>query len=140
MADDKGSPSGPPGGKRRRPPTTIDLKATEIASDPVKPAEPADSPVETPRTEPPPDTASVATEPKVEPPRKPPEPPKPPPSGWRPEWLDAAALNARISALRTQLGERTNWRLIAAGAAGAAATLVVFLALWIFGSISNRED
>ena len=29
MADEK-RPSGPPGGKRRRPPTTVDGKATEI--------------------------------------------------------------------------------------------------------------
>jgi hypothetical protein len=45
MADDK-RPSGPPGGKRRRPPATIDLKATEITSDPVQPAEPVDLPQE----------------------------------------------------------------------------------------------
>ena len=36
---------GSPEARRRRPPT-IDLKATEIASEPVKPAEPVDPPKE----------------------------------------------------------------------------------------------
>ena len=40
MADEK-RPSGPPG-KRRRPPATIDLSATEITPDPPQPAEPVD--------------------------------------------------------------------------------------------------
>jgi hypothetical protein len=33
-----------------------------------------------------------------------------------------------------------NWRLIVAGAAGAAAMLVVFVALWLFGATSARDD
>jgi hypothetical protein len=144
MADDKRGPSGPPGGKRRRPPTTIDLKATELASDPVKSNDPIDPPHETPRADAPPAAASVAAEPKVEPPREPPPPPPPRPrprtGGWPPEWLDLAAVNDRVSALRAQLAERMNWRLIAAAAAGAAAMLVVFVALWVLGAASNRDD
>ena len=142
MADEK-RPSGPPGGKRRRPPTTIDLKATEIASDPVKTTEPADTSPETPQTEAPAAAAQVAEELKVETPQEsapPPPHPKPEPRGWRPEWLDLAAMNERISALRAQIAGRTNWRLVGAGATGAAAMLLLFLALWIFGAVSNRDD
>ncbi len=142
MADDKRGASGPPGAKRRRPPPTIDVKATEIASEPVKPSEPVDPPAETPRAEPQPAAASVAAEPQPEPPRAPPPPPNARPgTGARPsEWMDWSAMNARISALRGQMAERMNWRLVAAGAAGAAAMLVVFLALWALGTINNRDD
>src|SRR5204862_3278169 len=38
------------------------------------------------------------------------------------------------------LAARLNWRLIAAGAAGAAAMLALFLALWVFGAINARDD
>src|SRR6185295_6736632 len=110
MADEK-RPSGPPGGKRRRPPTTIDLRATEIASEPVKSTEPIDNTTETPQAEPQAASGSART-------------------GWR----DLAALNARMAALRGQLAGRMNWRLIAASGAGAAAMLVLFLALWGFGA------
>src|SRR5437588_76453 len=134
MADEK-HPSGPPGGKRRRPPSTIDLKATEIASDAVQPTE---SPHETGDSEPQ-AAASATAEPKIEPAREAPRP-KRPPSGWRPEWLDIAALNNRMSALRARMAERMNWRLIGAGGSGAAAMLVLFAVLWIFGAVSNRDD
>src|SRR5437763_5983991 len=103
MADEK-RPSGPPGGKRRRPPTTIDLKATEVASDPVKPTEIADSPSETPQTEAPAAAARASEEPRVESQRESSSPrPKRQPSGWPPEWLDLTAINARLSALRAQM-------------------------------------
>jgi hypothetical protein len=132
MADDK-RPSGPPGGKRRRPPTTIDLRATEIASEPVTSTEPVDNPVETPQAEPQPAAAGMGAEAGSEP------PPRPAGAGWR-DWLDVAALNARMSALREDIAGRTNWRLIAAGGAGAAAMLVVFLALWGVGAFNRRDD
>jgi len=128
MADDKRSPSGPPGGKRSRPPTTIDLKATEIASNPVNPSEPTDSAKETPPTEAP-ATASKASGPA----------PTPTPGpGWRPEWLDRAA-NDRLAALRARVAEQ-NWRLVGAGVAGAASMFVIFLGLWSFGTFSARDD
>lgn len=133
MADDKGSPSGPPGGKRRRPPTTIDLKATEIASDPVNPSEPTDFTKETPASEAP-AAASQAGQSSPEPAPTPATGP-----GWRPEWLDRAAMNDRLAALRARVAEQ-NWRLAAAGAAGAGAMLVLFLVLWAFGSFGARDD
>lgn len=121
MADEK-RPSGPPGGERRRPPTTIDLRATEIASEPVKSTEPVDNPPETPQAEPPPRPTGASAR-----------------AGW-PDWLDLAALNARMSALRQDMAGRLNWRLMAAGGAGAAAMLVLFLALWGFGAFNARDD
>lgn len=145
MADEKRGPSGAaPGGKRRRPPTTIDLKATEIASEPVKPTEPVETPQETPRAEPHPAAASMVDEPKDEVAREPPpraQPDSRPRAGaWRPEWLDLTAMNERVSALRGRVAERLNWRLVAAGASGAAVMVVIFLALWVFGAVSNRDD
>src|SRR5688572_28866587 len=68
---------GSPEARRRRPPT-IDLKATEIASDPVKPAEPVD-----PLKESPPAAAAAevhASAPASEPPPSEPPPSEPPPS------------------------------------------------------------
>jgi len=143
MTDDKrGTPGSAGGSKRRRPPPTIDVKATEIASEPVKPTETVDPPQEKPRAEPQSATAGVAADPTPEPPREPPPPPnaRPGTGARQSEWLDWSAMNARISALRGQMAERTNWRLLAAGAAGAAAMLIVFLALWILGTINNRDD
>jgi len=135
MADEK-RPSGPPGGKRRRPPATIDLKATEVASEPVTPTERTDFSEETPRAE----AAGAAAEPK---PQATLEPPQAPPSragSWRREWVDVAALNDRIAALRAQLSEQMSWRLIAAGVAGAGAVLIALIALWMFGATGSRDD
>jgi hypothetical protein len=132
MADDKRSPSGPPGGKRRRPPTTLDLKATEIASDPVNPSQPTDSAKETPASEAP---AAAGQAGESAPEAAPAPPPGP---GWRPEWLASAAMNDRLSALRARVAEQ-NWRLAGAGAAGAAAMLVVVLVLWAFGSFGAPD-
>lgn len=131
MADDKRGPTAP-GGKRRRPAPTIDLKATEIASDPVKPSEPVDPRQETPHAE-----ASIA----------PAEPGAPNeaaaaassrPRGWRPEWLELAAMTDRMSAWRDR-AKRLNWRLLAAGGAGVA-VLAVLVALWAFTSGGTRDD
>ena len=125
MADDKRDAPDP---KRRRP-ATIDLKATEIASEPGKPAEPVEKTAETLRAAPAPEAAAAAS--------VSPQPPRPPGAqSWRPEWLDTAALNERFSGLR----DRFDWRLAAAGATGAAAVFLLFLVMWAAGAFSPRDD
>jgi len=131
MAD--GKQSEPPS-KRRRPPTTIDLKATEVASESAAKTEPVDPPAETPRAE--------AAEPKPESQPEPAtstasEPPRAD-GGWR-KRLDLSGMNARMAALRGRVSERTNWRLIAAGGAGAAVVALLLLALWGAG-VFQRDD
>ena len=96
MADDKRGPTA--GGKRRRPPPTIDLKATEIASEPVKPAEPLILLTETPACRGAAGAAGQAGARNAAQPR--------PSARVRPagaEWLDLAAR------------ERRAWRRCAAG-------------------------
>jgi hypothetical protein len=124
MADGKSDPPG----KRRRPPTTIDLKATEVASDPAAKTEAVDPPAESPRTE--------TAEPKPEPAASP-AADRARVGAWR-ERLDLSRMNARMTALRGRLSGRMNWRLIAAGVAGAA-VLAALLALWGAGLL-QRDD
>src|SRR5689334_925762 len=125
MADDKRDA---PDAKRRRP-ATIDLKATEIASEPVKSAEPVEKTAEMPRDAPAPEAAAAAS--------ASPEPPRPTGApSWRPEWLDAAALNERFSGLR----DRLDWRLAGAGLAGAAVMFLLFLVVWGAGAFTPRDE
>ena len=121
--------SGPPN-KRRRPPTTIDLKATEVASGRSSPAQPID-----------PATKSEPVEPKPEPR---PEPAvsaaadRPRPGGWR-ERLDLSGMNARLEALRGRVGEGVNSRALAAGGAGVAVLALLLLALWGAGAFRSDD-
>jgi len=125
MADEQ---SGPPN-KRRRPPTTIDLKATEVALEPANPAEPVDPASESARTE-------AAAEPAPQPGPEPASSSGPTSRGWR-ERLDLSGMNARMAALRG----RVDWRLIAAGGVGAAATLLaVLLGLWGAGAFRSDDQ
>jgi hypothetical protein len=123
MADDKRD-APQPGGKRRRP-ATLDLKATEVASESVKPTEPVEMTAETPRPEP-----------AAAPPSEPPPAAAPAATSWRPEWLDVSAMNARLSGVR----DRFDWRLATAGAVGAAAMFLLFLMVWAAGAFSPRDD
>jgi hypothetical protein len=102
MADEQSDPPN----KRRRPPTTIDVKATEVAS-------------ETPATPEAPDAApeSLASEPAEGSPSPSSEAAQP--GGWR---------------------DRMNWRLAAACGAGAAAMLLVLLALWGAGVFQSEDQ
>jgi len=101
MADEQSDPPN----KRRRPPTTIDVKATEVASEAPATPENADPAPETA----PSDTAEAS----------------PPPSS------DAAPpMEPR---------ERRNWRPIAASIAGAAAVLLVLLALRGTGVFQSED-
>lgn len=113
---DKRGPSDP-GAGRRRPAPTIDLTATEVASDPVKTEQAVDPTPETPKPEP-----------AAEPPKQ------------RPDWLNVGSLRERLSASRASLSTRSSAPLIAAGAAGAAVTFLVFLMAWALGAFSHRDD
>src|ERR1044071_2243860 len=117
MADEK---SGPPN-KRRRPPTTIDLKATEVASEAAPKEEPLDHARENPQ--------AASAEPNPQPGPEPTAAEKPRAAGWR-ERIDVSALNARMAVLRGRVGEGVNSRVIAAGGAGAAVLALLLLALW----------
>jgi hypothetical protein len=143
MADEK---PGPPGGKRRRPPTTIDVKATEVASEPVK-QEPVENTAETSPVEPQLAAASTPAEPKIEEPKVDTAPEAPPAEAsvqptagdQPPEATAEAASDDRVSGPDARTGERRN-RWPFAAAAGAAAMLVLFLALWASGMLGNRDD
>jgi hypothetical protein len=128
MADEQ---SGPPN-KRRRPPTTIDLKATEVASGRSSPGQPIDPAPKSERTE---ATAEPAAKPAAEPAPSSAERPRP---GWR-ERIDLSGMSARMEALRGRLGERVNSRAIAAGGAGAAVLALLLLALWGAGAFRSDD-
>jgi len=137
--------------RRRRPPT-IDLKATEIASEPVKPTEPVDPPKES--AEPP---AAASTEvhaaaPAAEPPSSEPAPSKPPPSepppsepppaeppSAEPEPAQAK-WSERLSGLRESVNRHADWRLIGAGAIGAAVMMAVLLLILATGALSPPDQ
>jgi len=129
MADEQ---SGPPN-KRRRPPTTIDLKATEVASGPAGSAEPFD---------PAPESAKSEAAPE-QPPQPKPQPAAssgPAARGWR-ERIDLSGMSARMAALRGRASGRIDWRVIAAGGAGAVVALfAVLLGLWGAGVFDRRHD
>ena len=113
MADEKRDV---PGGGRRKPPT-IDLKATEIASESVKPTEPADTPQEKPGADAPSEASAAPESPRVAP-------------------QPAASAQERIAAI----ADRMDWRLVAASAIGAAAVLAVLLVILATGVLAPRED
>jgi len=100
MADEK---SGPPN-KRKRPPTTIDLKATEVASEAAAKPEPVDPPDESPQAEAKPQLRPEPAAAAAEPPRV---------GGWR-ERINLSGVNARMEALRSRVGAGVNSRAIAA--------------------------
>ena len=138
MADEERDPS-TAGGKRRRPAPTIDLKATEIASDPVNPTEPFDLSRETPREEAPSGASTAPEAPKAGP-QVPPAGDSVPPRRRGTEWLHREAMANRLSAWRIRAAELFSIRLIAAGIAGAAVMLALIAALWFAGTIGVRDD
>jgi hypothetical protein len=115
-------------GKRRRP-TTIDLTATEIASDPVKASEAAENTAETGRASPPPEAAPAA---ESAPPNA--------ASASSSDWLGTASWSERLGAMRSYVAERLDWRLLGAGAAGAAAMFVLFLVAYAAGAFTPRDE
>ena len=144
----------PKRGSRERPPQTLDLKATEIASEPVKP-EPVEAASQTPAVEPVEDTAAAAppagsTAAPSQDSEASPEPPAggepsvvPPPESKpshaetsnKPEWLHVASASEKeASPDGPAVTERFRWGNVAAGALGAAAMLGLFLALYAAGA------
>lgn len=135
MAGDKRTSSGEqaaPPARRKRTPATIDLTATEIASEPSRAAdpEPETKPDDMPPAEP---QAPSQPEPAAEAsPEAAPEPPpevtlEPPPV--TPPAPDGAPPPARSNP----------WLLVASGLGGAAIVAVVFLGLWATGRIPERD-
>lgn len=144
MASGKKDSSVPP--SRRRPAPTIDLKATEIASEPVQPSQPIDPTVEKPSPEAQPEPAAAAVDapkpPAADTPSQPAQPEAPAgaaesPKRARPEWTDTATVGERFAAMRAAAAGRLSWPLLGAGVVGAAATLCV---LWALGAFSTRDD
>jgi len=130
MADEK---SGPPN-KRKRPPATIDLKATEVDSEAGAKTEPVDQPAENPRTE------AAEPQPDARPePAAPPADARPRVAGWR-ERIDLSRMNARLRTLRGRVSEQANWRLIAVGGGGVAVFAVLCIALWGAGVFQSDDQ
>jgi hypothetical protein len=102
MADEQSDPPN----KRRRPPTTIDVKATEVASEAAASPENPDPAPES--------AASDGAE------------------GSPPPLNDAPQSGGPR--------DRMNWRLFAACGAGAAALLLVLLALWGAGVFQSEDQ
>jgi hypothetical protein len=116
---------------RRRPAPTIDLKATELASEPVNPSQPID---------PPPDTVQAEVKPASEP-QSAPEPQPAAFDGPEPASEPAsAAAGGRFAHIGAGIAERLAWPLVGAGALGAGVTLCILLALWAFGAFSARDN
>jgi hypothetical protein len=108
-----GGPSDPSGaGGRKRPGPTIDLEATEIASDPVPGSQTETRGAET-RASAAPDSPNPAAERSV---------------GKR--WREGLAAEFR----------NRPWGLLAAAAAGAALVLLAFFVVWRFAGTDDRAD
>jgi hypothetical protein len=125
-----------PGGRRGRTPPTIDLTATEVASEPV--SEPTTDPVPEP------------------PPALPPEPPPAQPAHAA-DASDPPPAAAPDAAQAENPGQTQTERpsgqshgpwppndrlraLVAGGLAGAGASVAILAALWLFGAFAPRDD
>lgn len=145
MAGGKKGASVPP--PRRRPAPTIDLTATEIASEPVTPSQPIDPPADIaqaevqPEPQPAPRTEAVG-EPQQAASEGPAAAPEPKPAAAESPEPEAvfASPGDRFADFRAATAERPIWPLLGAGAIGAGVTLGIFLALWAFGPSGPRDD
>ena len=132
--------------KRRRPAPTIDLKATEIASEPVAPTQPSDSSQETPPSAvsagaDAPAAASTAEGESAAPGSDTAGASKEPPRWGRPAWrLSAAAANEAVAGLHARAVNRLGFRTLTAMAVSVAATLCVVLAFWLLAGPSSNDE
>jgi hypothetical protein len=112
-----------PGGRRGRPPPTIDLTATEVASEPAPAREPEAAPA------PPAEAAGEA------------EPPRPDPGPAESETRASARAESPIERkLGAWLPTGQPCALIAGGIAGAGSALLVLLVLWLLGAFTPRDN
>jgi hypothetical protein len=131
--------------KRRRPAPTIDLKATEIASEPVTQTQLSDLPQKTPtgaasaETDAPPVAAGTAENESAAPGGDTAGGSKEPPRWGRPAWRLSAASEA-VSGLHARAVNRLSFRTLTAIAVSAAATLCVVLAFWLFAGPSPGDE
>jgi hypothetical protein len=130
--------------KRRRPAPTIDLKATEIASEPVTQTQPADLSQETPASPAPagsdaPSADSVAESESAASGGDTASASKGPPRWGRPAWRLSAA-NETVSGLHARAVNRLGFRTLTAMAVSAAATLCVALAFWLLAGPSSSDE
>jgi hypothetical protein len=127
------------GSRRRRPPTVIDLPATEVPSDAAAPEPGAQVEASAPPpSDPPPQPGETSVPPPVTPQQaafdngsEPPPPESPgsdpePPPGRRPPFAF--------------LPEALPWAQASAGFAGVIGGLLVFLLLWLFGALPGGHD
>ena len=123
MTDESGSPPGQPGGRRKRPPTVLNLEATDVTS------------------------AAAAAQSSAEQPAAAADAPPGPPPDAAPEQASSEPSRAEPSAAETPEAPRTRrlpqgvlWTHVGAGIAGAVGGLGVVLLLWFGGALSGIRD
>ncbi|MBM3530718.1 MAG: hypothetical protein FJX62_21775 [Alphaproteobacteria bacterium] len=137
MSSGKRPPPGSPGGRRKRPPTTIDLEATEVAA--AAPAEKAAAPESTPEPPKPGRAAPAAPHsPQPEPVSHAGfEPPPPPPRDPPPRRAEESPPGRRRIAW---LPEELSWPQVNSIAAGAAGGVLALFLFWILGAFSGGRE
>jgi hypothetical protein len=118
MASEKDPPSG--NKRRRRPPTVINLEATEVD---------AGAGMNAPRTgESAPAAAAAANQ------------PSPPPPGEIRDDPPSGAGASSTNRMFAWLPEELSWTQVSAGVAGAAGGLLVFFLLWLIGAFQSGRE
>ncbi len=144
MASIKRPPSDPPGGRRKRPPTVINLEATEVPPEssttpPAAEKPPASETSPAGETPAPPQQAAETPTPPPEKPAEsryerfafeppPPQDPEPPRAAEQPQPERRPPPPGFLGASAPQM---------IAGASGAAGGFALFLLLWLFGAFSS---
>lgn len=137
--------------KRRRPAPTIDLKATEIASEPATPPQPSDFSQETPENAAhveaaAPPVASISEGESAAQADPAPGASKEAPRWGRPAWrLSAASAppagdGEKAPGLRARIVNRLGFRALTAAGISAALTLCAVVALWLVAGPSSNDE
>jgi hypothetical protein len=120
MANDE-PPPGSPGARRKRPPTVIDLPATEVSSESAAPEPPTEA-----QASPPPDPPPQSDEAVIPPPPDPPRAESEPVPDRKPFFAFVP--------------EGPSWSYAVPGVAGVAGGLVVALLFWFAGAFSGGQS